>query len=466
MRLTVAEIAQAADGQVIAGDEAAVATSYSIDSRTLAPGACFAALVAKRDGHDYVPDAFERGATVALVAHAIDLRAGSEPRALVRVGDPLVALAELGRLARDRLVDTTVVGITGSAGKTTTKDLLAAALGRARRVVASPGSFNNEAGLPLTLLAADTETEVVVAEMGARLAGNIADLCAIARPRLGILTNVGLAHAGRLGGRAGVAAVKGELLEALPADGVAVLDADDDVTADLARRTAARVLRIGRGPHSDCDVRITEVVLDDDLRPSFHLDAPAGSLAVRLRLRGEHQVMNAAMAAAVALELGVAADDVVAGLSEAEAAPWRMQLAHAPGGITVLNDAYNASPTSTDVALRALARLPTAGRRWAVLGEMLELGAEAEPAHTAVGRQAADCGVDVVVVVGDAARAVAEGARSSGRGVEIVEVPDVATAYEVVAARVGPGDAVLVKASRAVGLERVADALAGLEAVS
>ena len=466
MRLTAGEIAAATDGEIIAGAPDEVAGSFTIDSRTLETGGCFVALTAERDGHDFVPDAFARGATVAIVGRGFGIGAGLESGTLVRVADPLTALGALGALARERLAGATVVGITGSAGKTATKDLVAAATSGSRRVTASPVSFNNEAGLPLTLLAADADTEIVVAEMGARFAGNIADLCAIARPGVGVITNVGLAHAGLLGGRAGVAAVKGELLEALPGDGVAILDAAAEHTPALARRTAARVLRVGLGAEIAADVRATDVVLDEQLRPSFQLVTPAGSVAVRLSVRGEHQVLNAAMAAAVALETGVPLNEIAAGLGQAESAPWRMELVQTPRGVAVLNDAYNASPTSTTAALRALARLPVTGRRMAVLGEMRELGAEADAAHSDMGRIAVECGVVVMVVVGREARAVGAGARAAARGsVEVVEVPDAAAALDAVARRAEPGDAVLVKASRAVGLERVAEALAD-EAVS
>ncbi|HEX6312878.1 MAG TPA: UDP-N-acetylmuramoyl-tripeptide--D-alanyl-D-alanine ligase, partial [Acidimicrobiia bacterium] len=265
MRLTAGEIAHATGGEVV-GDPTVVAGSFSIDSRTLEPGACFVALVAERDGHDFVVDAFERGAVVAVVAREVD--PGSGGRTLVRVDDTLAALGALGARARDRLAEATVVGITGSAGKTATKDLLAASVSRTHRFTASPVSWNNEAGLPLTVLAAELDTEVVVAEMGARAAGNIAELCAIARPHIGVITNIGLAHAGPLRGREGIAATKGELLEALPASGVAVLDAADELTPTLARRTVARVLLVGLLAQGDVDVSATEIVLDEELRPS------------------------------------------------------------------------------------------------------------------------------------------------------------------------------------------------------
>jgi UDP-N-acetylmuramoyl-tripeptide--D-alanyl-D-alanine ligase len=457
MRLTAAEIADATGGRVVAGSSDAVANSFSIDSRTLAGGACFVALVAARDGHEFVAKAFGAGATVAVVGRPVEALANGSGGALVQVADTLEALGALGAHARDRLGDATVVGITGSAGKTVTKDLLAAALRPARRVTASPVSFNNEAGVPLTLLGAEPDTEVVVAEMGARFAGNIRDLCAIARPSVGVVTNIGLAHAGLLGGASGIAAVKGELLEALAADGLAVLDATDAHTPALAGRTRARVVRVAAQPTDDADLFARALVLDEVLRPSFELVTPVGAAPVRLQVRGAHQVMNAVMAAAVAVELGIPLSEVAEGLGRAEAAPGRMHLERTSYGVTVLDDAYNASPTSTEAALRALAALPVSGRRYAVLGEMRELGPEADAAHHEVGRLATELGVDVVVV-GPAARHIAAGARAAG-ATEVVEVDDVAAAIGVVTERVIAGDAVLVKASRAVGLDRVAAAL-------
>jgi UDP-N-acetylmuramoyl-tripeptide--D-alanyl-D-alanine ligase len=457
MRLTAVEIAHATEGEVL-GDPNVVADSFSIDSRTLQPGACFVVLVAERDGHDFVADAFDRGARVAVVSRVVEL--GPHKGTLVLVADTLAALGALGAHARAQFEDATVVGITGSAGKTATKDLLAAAVARTHRVTASPVSWNNEAGLPLTLLAAELDTEVVVAEMGARFAGNIAELCAIARPHVGIITNIGLAHAGLLGGRSGVAAAKGELLETLPADGAAILDAGDELTPGLARRTAARVVRVGLTAGGDVDVAATDIELDEQLRPSFRLETPVGSTTVRLSIRGEHQVMNAAMAAAAAIEIGVRLDEAAAGLADAATAAWRMELVRTPRGVTVLNDAYNASPTSTAAALRSFARLPVRGRRMAVLGEMRELGAEADIAHRDIGRMAVECGVEVLVVVGDGARPIGTGARAAGPAeVEVLEVGDVAEAVDAIATRAREGDAVVVKASRAVGLERVADAL-------
>lgn len=455
MFLTAAEIAAAAGGEVAAGDPGARATSFSVDSRALQQGACFVALRGHRDGHDFVAPAFTAGAAVALVSRVPpDLQLGPL-RAVVRVADTMAALTALARHARETaLTAVTVVGITGSTGKTSTKDLTAAAFGRTRSVHANPDSFNNEIGLPLTLLGAAPHTDVVVAEMGARFAGNIAELCEIARPSVGVVTNIGLAHAEHLGGPHGVLAVKAELVEALPTDGLAVLNADDPATPELASRSAARVLLAGMAV--DADVRVRDARLDGQLRATLTIDSPWGAFDVALPVRGEHQVANASLAVAVALSAGVAPEDVALGLADAVASRWRMQVEHSPAGIVVLNDSYNANPTSMEAALRSLVRLDVTGRRYAVLGQMRELGSHAEEAHAVIGRLTASLGVDAVVAVGDVGPLVAEAERG---GVKVLPVHDAGEALEAVARLVAPGDAVLVKASRAVGLEHVAAGL-------
>jgi UDP-N-acetylmuramoyl-tripeptide--D-alanyl-D-alanine ligase len=458
MDLTVAEVAGAAGGRILEGDPDAIATSFSYDSRRLEPGACFFALQGERDGHDFVESAFRRGAVAAVVSRD----PGDEHRhagcALIEVADTLAALGACGRVARARLEGATVVGITGSAGKTSTKDFAAAALARRFQVTASPGSFNNESGLPLTLLSATPETDVVVAEMGARFAGNIRELCEIARPTIGVVTNIGLAHAEYLGSRDAIAKVKGELLDALPADGIAVLNADDDMTAAMGRGRIFRVVPVGYHVDFEEGVQVGDVVLDDQLRPELTIRSPWGTFRTRLAMRGHHQALNAGLAAAVALVTGVPAEQVGPGLADATGASWRMQLQRSAGGLTVLNDAYNASPTTVAAALRSFAALPVPGRRIAVLGEMRELGDVAAAEHRNAGRLAAELRVDVVVAVGAAARPLAVAARDGGVD-DVVEVDTVADALAAVVSRAGASDAVLVKASRAVALESVGDAL-------
>jgi UDP-N-acetylmuramoyl-tripeptide--D-alanyl-D-alanine ligase len=429
-----------------------VARGFGFDSRTLVAGAGFVALHDVRDGHDFVGDAFARGASLALVEHAPPGVDGP----LVIVDDTRAALRALAVAARERLTPAVVIGITGSAGKTSTKDLTAAALRPGFAVHASAASFNNEIGLPVTLLSAPEGTEAVVLEMGARFAGNIHELCAIAVPVIGVITNVGLAHAEHLGGPTGIAAVKGELLDALPAGGLAVLDADSDHLPALRVRSAAPVLTVGSG--AAADVRISEVRLDADLRPTFRLDSPWGSAeSVSLAVRGSYQAANAAQAATVALHLGVPLDAVVAALGGAATAAWRMELAAAPEGFVVLNDSYNASPTSMRAALESFAQLPVAGRRIAVLGEMRELGELSAREHRRLGELVADADVVALVVVGTGTDELA--AAAAARGVEVHDVADPEAAVAIVRKLARPDDAVLIKASRAVGLERVAQSL-------
>jgi len=444
--LTAIDIAHHAHGVVAAGSLDAAVSSWSFDSRALLPGACFAALQGERDGHDFVPAAFAAGATVALVSET----RGVEPptgAALVRVDDVLRRLQDLARTARAARSDLRVAGVAGSTGKTSTKDLLAAVLAPLG-CFASPESYNNEFGVPITVLNAPPDARVIVAEMGERWPGDVALLCDIAQPEVGVVTNVGLAHAEHLGGPRGAARAMNELLQALPPGGVAVLNADDEWTPSL--RVAGGVNVVKAGAAATADYRVEDVQLDDQLRPSFSM---RGHRFV-VPLHGEHQAWNAALALAAAhrafeIDLGAAAD----ALASAKPARWRMELRTTRAGITVLNDAYNANPASVDAALRALARTATDGRRVAVLGDMRELGSYGPDAHAEVGRRLGELHIDVLVGVGSGGEAIA---LAAAPGVKVYPAADAADAARVVRALVAPGDAVLVKASRAVGLERVA----------
>jgi UDP-N-acetylmuramoyl-tripeptide--D-alanyl-D-alanine ligase len=465
MRLTAAEVAAMGAGTVVAGDPNTSFEWFTNDSRVLTadapPGACFVALRDSRDGHDFVESAFLAGAVGALVAAVPERLVHRAARTLVRVADPAEALIAIATAARNRLDELRVVAITGSTGKTSTKDLTAAAVGAGLVVHANAESFNNEIGLPLTVLGADHLTEVLITEMGARFAGNITDLCAIARPSIGVVTNIGIAHAEYLGGPEGVLAVKGELLEALPADGLAIVDGDDRVTPKLVARTRAPVLRCGSGP--GVDVRLTKCGLDGQLRASIVAKTPWGTVTTRLGMRGQHQATNALFAIAVAGSLGIAPDLIAAGLAAATGSRWRLELERRPDGVTVLNDVYNANPASMAAALHALAALPVTGRRIAVLGEMRELGAHAESAHADVGALAARLGIDVVLGVGEGGALITAAATAVPTRLDRA---DAAAALDAVLTIVAPGDAVLIKASRDVGLEVVANGLLADETVS
>jgi len=447
MVTTAREIAHHAHGEVVAGSPDAVVSSWAFDSRALEPGACFVALRGERDGHEFVGEAFAAGARVALVSEAT----GVEPPAggaVVRVDDVLRRLQGLAQSARAAREGLRVVGVTGSTGKTSTKDLLAALLAPLG-CYANPASYNNEFGLPITLLNAPVEARVVVAEMGERFPGDVTALCAIARPDSGVVTNVGLAHAEHLGGASGAAKAMSELLEALPRGGVAVCNADDEWTPHLT--AADGVVVVTAGTDAGADYRIEDVRLDEQLRPSFSLLGRRFTVP----LRGEHQAVNAALALALAhrafdIDLDAAAD----ALAAVQPARWRLEVDASAAGITVLNDTYNANPASMDAALRALASTPTVGRRIAVLGDMRELGVHSDDAHAAVGVRAGELHLDALVGVGAGGRAIATAAAATVP--EVRTAPDAPTALEMVREMAEPGDTVLVKASRAMGLEVVA----------
>ncbi len=429
MELSTNEIAKATGG-VVSGPDVGV-SGATIDSRHVARGQLFVPVVAARDGHDFVAGAIAAGAAAYLTSRGpVD---GVDATA-VEVGDTVAALGAVGRHARTRLPDR-VVGITGSVGKTSVKDLLAVALAARWRASASAGSFNNELGVPLTLVNAPGDTEALVVEMGARGVGHIAELSALAAPTVGVVTRVAAVHTEMFGTLAEVASAKGELVEALPDGGCAVLNAGDPFVAAMASRTSAEIVTFGE----DGDVRAESVALDDELRPSFRLVSPWGSAPVRLAVRGEHMIDNALAAASAALVCDVSLDGVADALETAVLSRWRMDLVRLGSGALVVNDAYNANPTSMAAALRALVRLP-ARRRVAVLGLMAELGSSSDDEHRAVGATARKLGVEVI-----------------GVGVPAYGGTTVGGVNEVPAALgpLGDGDAVLLKGSRVAGLERL-----------
>ena len=461
--LTLGDVASTVGGRLAGGaDPAAVVTGTSTDSRTAGPGDLFVAVVGEHhDAHDFAAQAVAAGATGVLASRPLDVPC------VVVDDDTVLALGRLARGVLDRLPGLTVVGITGSSGKTSTKDLMAQVLGALGPVVAPQGSFNTEVGLPVTALTVEPSSRVLVAEMGARGIGHIAYLCTIAPPRVGVVLNVGTAHISEFGTREDIARGKGELVEAVPDagdGGVAVLNADDPLVRSMASRTRGRVLLFGRS--SDADVRAEDEVLDGEGRASFTLVTADVRVPVSLRLHGAHHVLNALAVAAAALSLGVPAVEVAARLSSAQPrSKWRMEVATTAAGITVVNDAYNANPESMLAALDALVSMGratadrAARRTWAVLGEMRELGEHSDAEHERVGRAAAERGIDHVVAVGPGALGVARGAQAAGGGSVVSAVPDVGAAVGLLRAETAPGDVVLVKASRASGLETVALAL-------
>ncbi|WP_242902035.1 UDP-N-acetylmuramoyl-tripeptide--D-alanyl-D-alanine ligase [Actinomadura terrae] len=424
-----------------------------IDSREVVPGALFAAFRGERaDGHAFAPAALAAGAAGVLAERPVE-------GPTVVVDDVQQALGRLARGVLDRLSGVTVIAVTGSAGKTSTKDLIAQVVSRAGPTVWPPGSFNNEIGLPLTVLRAGAETRYLVLEMGARGIGHIAYLTGIARPSVGVVLNVGTAHVGEFGGRENIAVAKGEIVEAVPAGGTAVLNADDPLVAAMASRTRAEVVTFGRSPGAT--VRAADETLDERGRARFTLVTPEGAAPVALRLYGAHAVANALAAAAAARAAGLPPDEIAAALSEAgPASRWRMEVADTGDGVTVVNDAYNANPDSTRAAIDTTRHLARDRRAFAVLGEMAELGAASAAEHAKIGQHVARSGFAGLVVVGPNAAAMAEGAGqvASWTG-ECVQVDDVGAAVTALSERLRPRDVVLVKGSRVAGMERVAEAI-------
>lgn len=452
IEMTLGEVAAATGGRVDPADADTVIDVVVTDSRKAGARGLFVPLRGEQaDGHDFIHGALEAGAAAYLTERG----AAEGTRGAIEVDDTWQAIARLGAAVRDR-VDPSVVAVTGSVGKTTTKDLTAAALRAARRTVAAEGSFNNELGVPLTLLSLAPDTQAVVVEIGARGVGHIAALTPHVRPDVSIVTAVAAAHTELFGDLETVAVAKGELVEALTSDGAAVLNGDDPRVRAMRDRTDATVLTYGWAGDAEVDVRGEGILLDDHARASFRALTPWGSADVTLPISGEHHVGNALAALTAAGHLGVPLDDAAHALAAAPISRWRSALTEV-GGVAVLNDAYNANPTSLRAALRTLTSLSQrrGGRAIAVLGQMAELGAGSREAHHAIGADARDLGIDhLIVVEGGDAGAIAEGAT-----VPVDAVPDADAALSVLLDLVRPGDAVLAKGSRVAGLERVADGL-------
>ncbi|MGV0814655.1 UDP-N-acetylmuramoyl-tripeptide--D-alanyl-D-alanine ligase [Mycolicibacterium boenickei] len=497
IEMTIARIAEIVGGELadITAEQAAatrVTGTVEFDSRAIGPGGLFLALPgARSDGHDFAEAAVAAGAAVVLAARPVGVPAIIVKKPSVTGGDidvssgalefdtdgsgaaVLAALAKLAAAVAAELVadGLTIIGVTGSSGKTSTKDLLAAVLAPLGNVIAPPGSFNNELGHPWTVLRATPETDYLILEMSARHPGNIAALAAIAPPQIAVVLNVGTAHLGEFGSREAIAQTKSELPQAVPASGVVILNVDDTAVAAMAGVTAARVVRVSREPGAHVDVWAGPVTLDELARPRFVLHAGGQETDVALAVHGDHQVGNALCAAAVALQCGASLDQVATALSGAgPVSRHRMQVATRADGVTVINDAYNANPDSMRAGLKALAwmaREPAGDlggkrRSWAVLGEMAELGDDAITEHDAIGRLAVRLDVSRLIVVGTGRtmNAMHHGAVMEGSwGSESTMVDDADAALALLQAELQPGDVVLVKASNSVGLGALADAL-------
>ena len=446
----LSEVAEAVGGR-LRGDDATVSV-VETDSRRVGPGALFVALKgARSDGHDFVNEALARGAAAAIV------QGRGSGGTVIEVPDTGRALLDLAADERRRMPDARLIGVTGANGKTSTKDLAAAVLSTRFRTRANPASFNNEVGLPMTLLQAEPGTEVVVAEMGARREGDVALLCEVARPDVVVVTNIGVAHMEIFGSWDAIARAGAEPVEWLGSRGVAILNGDDPVVRAYGDGARARVVTFG--VDAPADVRALDVALDNGGRASFTLEAGGERERVEMAVAGEHMVPNALAAAASGLEFGLTAAECAAALKGARIAAWRMETFTTADGVVVVNDAYNANPESMSAALKTSRWMARRGRLAAVLGHMAELGPIAFDEHERLGELVVRIGVDRLITVGEPARAIARAAIREGQlPHDVASYDEPAEAANDARAWARPGDVVLLKGSRVVGLERAAEA--------
>lgn len=438
---TIAEIVAG----TLAGDDVEISAAGAINSSLVEQGGIFFALVGeKADGHHFVSEAFSHGAVLAITSKPVKERH-------ILVADVSAALTSLARYVRSELADLKVIGITGSQGKTTTKDLLRHLLSLHGKTVAPTGNYNNELGVPLTILQCDRSTRYAIIEMGARHSGDIAHLASIVRPDIAVVLRVGMAHIGEFGSIETIAATKSELISSLAPTGIAILGQYDPYTRAMASLHSGRTITFGVG--AEIDVRATEIEMREG-RPHFDLVTPEGRAAVGLRLVGEHQIANALACAAVATALDLSLDSIASGLSTALIeSKWRMEI-HEFSEVLLINDSYNASPDAMEAALRTLILFAQerGGRAWAFLGKMAELGESSAHAHSQVGTLAYQLGVDHLVCV-DAPEYAPEQGAAGGSTIHLCNRSDV----EAVAEQIEAGDVILVKASRSERFEILAE---------
>jgi UDP-N-acetylmuramoyl-tripeptide--D-alanyl-D-alanine ligase len=451
--LTADDLARLTGGRLLARSDRPI-RGAAVDSRLVAPGELFVALPGEHtDGHAFVADAIARGAAAVIVTRPVPDPAALGDVTVVRVADALAALGAVAAGWRRRFRPL-VVGVTGSIAKTSTKEAVAAVLASRFRTLRNEGNQNNEVGLPLTLLRLGPEHDAAVLEMGMYVGGEIAELARIAQPRIGLVTAVQPVHLSRIGSLEAIEQAKGELLEALPPDGTAILNADDPIVRRMGARSVARSVSYGFADDADLRAEAVESAGLDGMRFTLRVDGARRPIVIPTL--GRLSVHNALAGAAVGRAAGLTLDEIAAGLAAGWSAPHRVQVVRL-GAVTLIDDTYNASPRSVVAALDLLTGLP--GRRGAVLGEMLELGEASDEGHWLVGEAAART-VDWLVVVGAGARAIADGAAAAGLDeADIVRVPDVEAALAAIPPRMRDGDVVLVKASRGIALERVVDGL-------
>lgn len=448
LNLRLADVILTLNANLLRGDIDTVVHGVCADSRLAMPGDLFFALVAQRDGHEFVADALRHGAVAAVVSK--DVGVGIS---LIQVPDTLYALGSFAKWHRLQM-GKPIVGVTGSVGKTTTKEMIAAVLGRKYTVLKNEGNYNNEIGVPLTLLQMDERHDIGVLEMAMRGMGEIKRLANIALPRIAVITNIGLSHIERLGSREAIASAKAEILDDLPPDGLAILPADDEFLPLLRERRFGRVVTFGES--ESADVRAENVRVHTDGCAGATVKTPRGGIELELAALGRHNIPNALAAVAVGLELGVDIEEIKASLEVFNPPSMRFNIIKSPLGYTVIDDVYNANPASMEAALRGLAAMQ--GRKIAVLGDMLELGEHAERAHLEIGELAAEQGIDRLVTVGEASRWIAEGATRRGL-TEISSFEKSSNVAEALKPELRPGDIILVKGSRGMTMEVIVEGL-------
>ena len=450
----MSEIVAAVGGRLLCGRPAAAVTSVGINSRELAPGALFVPIRGARvDAHDFIPAAIKSGAAAVLTQEHVESPADAAG-AWIAVRDTAQALQDLAAWYRSRF-SIPVIGVTGSVGKTTTKEMVAAALSGAKQVLKTEGNFNSQIGLPLTVFRLESRHEIAILEMGMSEFGEMGRLARIARPNRAVVTNIGLSHIEQLKTQENIRAEKLHIIDCFPPEGALFLNGDDPLLRAVRKSLPCRVTTYGTC--ADCDFRAADIESDGETT-RFRLCCPEGEIGIELPVLGIHNVGNALAAAAVALDVGVPLEKAREGLKNYHGVAMRQEI-HRFGGVTVIDDSYNASPDSMKSGLGVLASLPCAGRKLAVLGDMLELGDRSEEAHEATGRAAAGSGVDVLVTVGERARRIAAGAREAGAKLEIASFDGTREAARFLTSRLQAGDALLVKGSRGMHMEEIVQAL-------
>ncbi len=450
--IKAAEVVKACRGELLAGDLDAKITGVSTDTRTIKKGDLFFALTGESsDGHKFLHDALAKGASGVVVSHKVECKCLA-----IRVADTLAALGDLAAYYRAKF-NPTMVGITGSVGKTTTKEMVAAVAAARGPVLKNAGNFNNEIGLPLTLFQLSSKHKTAVVEMAMRGPGQIAYLAKIARPHIGVITNIHMSHIELLGTLDAIADAKGELLDYLPEDGAAILNADDAYFEYHSRRANCRVVSFGENPHAD--IRATSAGLDAHGCCKFHVDTSRGAFDVRIPVPGEHNIKDALAAIAVGEVLGIEHEAMQEALAAYKPPEKRSNVVPSRRGFVIIDDSYNASPASMHSALKTLSMMEGA-RKIAVLGDMLELGEHAVAAHTDVGRAVVENGVDMLVVVGELGKLIARAAIDAGMPVgSVLEFDDSWRAAKEIPGKLRERDVILVKGSRAMKMERVVEGL-------